>query len=152
MAEYGAPKYQRIAAEIRADIAAGRHRPGERIPSETELMERFGVTRPTVRGAVQVLQVEGLVESFHGRGSFVRRVERQVIPLHPDGTPGQARTVLIARPATIEEAEQHGLRPGGHVVEVTRQLVRDGGVVEVIGVDVWPADRYAFVDEHPAKG
>lgn len=66
------PAYRRIAAHFRADVEAGRLRPGERLPSENELMERFTVSRITVRNAIAVLAAEGIVETRHGSGTFVR--------------------------------------------------------------------------------
>ncbi|MFE2034335.1 GntR family transcriptional regulator [Streptomyces scopuliridis] len=55
-----------------ADIEAGRIKPGERIPSESELCERHGVARETVRRAVRVLRERGVVETEWGKGTFVR--------------------------------------------------------------------------------
>ncbi|MGW2515049.1 GntR family transcriptional regulator [Streptomyces scopuliridis] len=60
------------AAALTADIEAGRIKPGERIPSESELCERHGVARETVRRAVRVLRERGVVETEWGKGTFVR--------------------------------------------------------------------------------
>lgn len=67
-----APKYQRIADELRRQIRDGRYQPNTRIPSETELTEQFGVSLPTVRQALAALRAEGLVESRQGIGTFVK--------------------------------------------------------------------------------
>ena len=75
-----APKYQRIADELRRQIRAGEPAPGERMPAETELTDRFRVSLPTVRQALGVLRSEGLIESRHGVGTFVkenRRLQRR---------------------------------------------------------------------------
>ncbi len=69
----GQPAYRQIAEIMRASIQAGQFAEGDRLPSETQLMERFGVARMTVRAALQVLQHEGLAVAEHGRGVFVRR-------------------------------------------------------------------------------
>ncbi|MCA2223495.1 GntR family transcriptional regulator [Nonomuraea aurantiaca] len=71
-----APKYQQIAEELRQDIREGRYQPGERLPAETALAERFRVSLPTIRQAVGVLRAEGLAESKHGIGTFVRQDHR----------------------------------------------------------------------------
>jgi DNA-binding GntR family transcriptional regulator len=71
-----APKYQRIAAELRGQIRAGALGPGDRLPAETALMDRFEVSLPTLRQAIGVLRSEGLVESRHGIGTFVRENRR----------------------------------------------------------------------------
>jgi GntR family transcriptional regulator len=68
----GRPAYQRIAEELRAAITAGSMRPGDRIPSERELAQRYGTTHMTVRQAVGLLKEEGLVITRQGLGSFVR--------------------------------------------------------------------------------
>lgn len=66
------PKYQRIAAELRAAIEAGEYGPGERLPGENDLMATYEVARMTARQALGVLQSEGLVEARKGAGVFVR--------------------------------------------------------------------------------
>jgi DNA-binding GntR family transcriptional regulator len=67
------PQYRRIAAELRSAIARGELRPGDALPSEAALMERYTVSRGTARQALAELEGAGLVESQHGRGRFVRR-------------------------------------------------------------------------------
>ncbi|MGW2814348.1 GntR family transcriptional regulator [Streptomyces sp. NPDC001415] len=68
-----AKAYERIADELRAEIRAGQLRPGDRLPAESALVERFGKSHVTIREALRVLQTEGLIDKQHGRGSFVRR-------------------------------------------------------------------------------
>jgi GntR family transcriptional regulator len=64
--------YRQIADMLRAAIESHRLGAGERLPSEAQLIDHFGVARMTVRQAVQELRGEGLVVSEHGRGVFVR--------------------------------------------------------------------------------
>lgn len=64
--------YLQIAAALREAIQLGRLGPGDRLPSEAELTQHFGVARMTARQAIQELKTEGLVMSEHGRGVFVR--------------------------------------------------------------------------------
>jgi GntR family transcriptional regulator len=64
--------YRQIADHLREAIAAGRLRAGEQLPSETQLMEHYGVARMTVRNALRILQDEGLTTAEHGRGVYVR--------------------------------------------------------------------------------
>ncbi|MFI9381454.1 GntR family transcriptional regulator [Kutzneria sp. NPDC052558] len=68
----GRPPYRQIAGLLREQIALGRLAPGEKLPSEAELIAHFGVARMTVRQAVQELRGEGLVVAEHGKGVFVR--------------------------------------------------------------------------------
>ncbi len=57
---------------LKEAILSHRLPPGERLPSEADLIEHFGVARMTVRQAVQELRREGYVFSEHGRGVFVQ--------------------------------------------------------------------------------
>jgi GntR family transcriptional regulator, transcriptional repressor for pyruvate dehydrogenase complex len=72
-ASRGRPKTKvtdEIIDTIRADIVTGRIPQGERMPSERELAEDFGVSQPTVREALRALEILGLVEVHHGSGTF----------------------------------------------------------------------------------
>jgi GntR family phosphonate transport system transcriptional regulator len=72
--ETGGARWQAIAAELRADILAGRVAPGERLPNEKALAERFAVNRHTLRQAVQALVREGHLNVRQGSGTFVREL------------------------------------------------------------------------------
>src|ERR1700749_3295613 len=65
--------YQQVAATIERAITEGRYQPGQRLASERDLAEEFGVSRPTVRRAVIALEMRGLLESRQGSGVYVRR-------------------------------------------------------------------------------
>lgn len=66
------PRYQGIAAELRALVDRGDYQPGDRLPSESEIMETFDVSRGTARQALAVLQAQGIAQATTGRGVFVR--------------------------------------------------------------------------------
>ncbi|MFE7626601.1 GntR family transcriptional regulator [Streptomyces sp. NPDC057509] len=65
-------KYLQIADDLTAQIRSGALAAGDPVPSETTLMERYGVASGTVRKAVAELRATQLIETHHGRGSFVR--------------------------------------------------------------------------------
>ena len=65
------PKYGMIADQLLRDIGAGRPPVGEFLPTENELMRAYGVSRHTVRAAVQDLRSRGIVSSQQGQGSKV---------------------------------------------------------------------------------
>jgi|SRR5690606_17384238 len=67
------PLYVRIRHALREAILGGLLTPGARVPSESELCERFGVSRITVRQALAELQREGLIFTIHGKGSYVAK-------------------------------------------------------------------------------
>ena len=60
-----------IADQIRASILSGEFAPGDKLPPERELAEMFGVSRPSVREALNVLASSGLVLSYQGGGTVV---------------------------------------------------------------------------------
>jgi DNA-binding FadR family transcriptional regulator len=67
------PKLATVVREhLLADIRAGRYRPGDRIPTELELMARFGVSRAPIREAMQSLHLLGIVDISPRRGATVR--------------------------------------------------------------------------------
>lgn len=61
----------KVVTGLKDKILAGDLPPGHKLPSETELIDEYGVSRTVVREAVTRLRAEGLVETFQGRGSFV---------------------------------------------------------------------------------
>lgn len=73
MAAEQTPAYRAISDSIRQDILAQRLVPGDRLPVETELADRFGVSRSTVREALRELASQNLVETTRGAtgGTFV---------------------------------------------------------------------------------
>jgi GntR family transcriptional repressor for pyruvate dehydrogenase complex len=61
-----------IAEQIRASILSGEFAPGDKLPPERELAEMFGVSRPSVREALNVLASSGMVMSYQGGGTVVK--------------------------------------------------------------------------------
>jgi len=64
--------YQQIARTIAASIEDGRYAPGDRLPSERELADDLGVSRPTIRDAMIALEFQGMVEARQGSGVYVK--------------------------------------------------------------------------------
>src|SRR5882724_52640 len=76
------PKVAELVAEkIRSQIARGAFQPGDSLPSETELMQRFGVARPTMREAIRILESESLISTRRGAqsGAEVRSVDASAL-------------------------------------------------------------------------
>src|SRR6186997_2777327 len=64
--------YEQIAQQLAKSIADGKHEVGQRLPSERELAQTFGVSRPTVREAIIALELDGLVDVRLGSGVYVK--------------------------------------------------------------------------------
>lgn len=146
-----APKYHRVADALRREIRDGDLPPGERLPAETALVERFRVSLPTVRQALSVLRAEGLIQSIHGVGTFVkdqRRLQRR-----SRGRYGRARgdqklltdhlrheIVFAGRDAAPDHiAEVMGVQPGTEVVIRRRHLFdKETNRPEEIGASYLP--------------
>ena len=100
--------FRQIADHLRAAIETGRLVENDRIPSETRLVEHYGVARMTVRNAIGVLQAEGLLVAEHGRGVFVR-ARPPVRRLAMDRFARRHRD--LGKAAFIAEAERTGAVP-----------------------------------------
>jgi GntR family transcriptional regulator len=70
--EYAPPKYAQVVDEIKRRIEEGDYPPGSLLPSEHQLVQDFGVSRPTIVKALSALRQENWIETQQGRGSFVR--------------------------------------------------------------------------------
>ncbi|WP_077101516.1 GntR family transcriptional regulator [Mycobacterium terramassiliense] len=112
------PPYRQIAGMLREAIIHNQLPPGERLPSEAELIEHFGVARMTVRQAMHELRSEGLVISQHGRGVFVR----PTAPIHRLASDRFARKHRAeGKAAFTVEAEKSGYSPQVDSIVVNRQ-------------------------------
>ena len=67
-------KYEEIAEDIRSGILSGKYNPNERLPLEKEMCEYYGVSRITIKKAVDELVIQGLVIKRRGSGTFVKAV------------------------------------------------------------------------------
>lgn len=90
-----------IANQIRTKIAAGDYKPGERLPSERDLAEMLAVSRPSVREALIVLEIEGFVDVRVGTGVYV------TLPASPQRAPALAP---LAEPLAVAPLADIGAR------------------------------------------
>jgi GntR family transcriptional regulator len=129
------PLYHRVYKEIAREIESGQLLPGDRLPSERWLCDELGVSRATVRRAIEELAGDGLVEA-RGRGSFVTS-DALVEPPNTlmslselgrsRGLEASARVLALElRPATIDEADAFGIAPGAEVLALERVRMLDG--------------------------
>jgi len=73
--------YWRTFNTLREHVLSGHYASGQRIPAERQLSEQYGVSRITIRHAMRLLREQGLVESFPGRGTFVRAARPKKLPI-----------------------------------------------------------------------
>ena len=71
--------YEQIVQQIEELILGGVLKPGDQLPAERDLAQRFGVSRTAVREAVKCLREKGLLEAFSGKGTFVTNSTSQAI-------------------------------------------------------------------------
>ena len=80
--------YLKVSEQLSAHIDSGSVAPGERLPSERDLAEQFGVSRPTIREAMIALELAGRVEIRSGSGVYVRDLGKTETAALPDDAPG----------------------------------------------------------------
>jgi GntR family transcriptional regulator of arabinose operon len=130
------PKYQQILRSLKDAISAGRYRPGDRLPSEAELVRLHGASRITVNRALRELQVAGVIERRVGSGSYVRldsMRNRTFGLLIPELGRTEIFEPICRGIAEAEQPEQHSLLWGRSIansaareaeaLDVCRQMV-----------------------------
>jgi GntR family transcriptional regulator, phosphonate transport system regulatory protein len=140
-----------IAEALRTEIAAGQYRPGDRLPSEAGLADRFGVNRHTVRRALSELADAGLVHARRGAGVFVaarpmdyalgRRVRWHQNIAASGRMPSRRLTRRETLPAAPAEAEALRLAPADAVHVIEGVSLADGEALAVFR-SVFPAGRF----------
>ena len=148
MPKTAAPLYEQIRQLIVAALAAGEWRPGDALPSEAALAERFHASPGTVRRALDELTAAHVVERRQGAGTFVathtapRDAYRFLRLVADDGTVGFKRELVHCRRAraSAETARALHLRTSEPVIEVRRLLLR--GERPVVLDDLWLPERH----------
>lgn len=147
MAYQGKPAYQQIADDIRQRILDGVYQAGDKLPTESDLMDEYGVSRIVIRNATQALQNEGLVTKRQGAGTFVReqrplrkRLSVDLYGKRPTSSPMKRATEAEGRrseweyqtrrtTATKAVAERLAIQPGDEVVRTNYTFFADNEAV-----------------------
>ncbi|GAC1669921.1 MAG: GntR family transcriptional regulator [Candidatus Dormibacteraceae bacterium] len=128
----------RLRDALQATIEAQGLKPGDQIPSESELAEQYDVARGSVREALKLLEQDGLIDVRHGRGRFLSATSGLVVgrPV----TRFESLTEMLAAlgyetcnrvldisvvPATHDEASALTVQPGADVIRVRRLRIHD---------------------------
>ena len=80
----GVKLYTQVLEQVKSMIAQGVYQKGDLLPSEKELIEMMGVSRITVRKALQILSEAGVIETRKGKGSFVAVDASELAPASMD--------------------------------------------------------------------
>ncbi|AJE45522.1 phosphonate metabolism transcriptional regulator PhnF [Celeribacter indicus] len=144
------PIWKSIAESLGEDIARGRYRPGDKLPTEAALSARFGVNRHTVRHALSDLAERGIVRSRRGAGVFVQSAPVDYalgrrVRFHRNIRAGgrlPQKTVLRreTRPCDAAEAAALALAQGDPVI-VYEGLSLSSDLPVALFVSVFPAAR-----------
>ena len=138
------PLYRQIKDLMVRDLQAGVWRPGEAIPSETDLAARFKVSQGTVRKAIDELATENLLVRRQGKGTFVathaeQNTQFRFLRLQPDDgvAAGTQRRFIDCRRlrAPSDVARALGLRSGDAAIQVKRVLSLRGA--PVVFDEIW---------------
>lgn len=142
--------WKSIAETLRAEIARGHYRPGDKLPTEAELSARFGVNRHTIRRALADLAAAGLAHPRRGAGVFVagrpldypigRRVRFHRNAAAAGFLPGRRLLRMETRHADAREQAALAL-PEGASVHVYEAVSLTDGMPVAIARSVFPADR-----------
>lgn len=66
----GEMKYHTLKESLKNDILSGVYQPGDKMPSENQLVQEYDLSRHTVRKALSILEEEGYIIAVHGKGTF----------------------------------------------------------------------------------
>jgi GntR family transcriptional regulator len=131
----GVPKYRQLQHVLEEMIVG--LRPGEPIPPERELEQRFGVSRITVRQALHQLVLAGRLERVQGKGTFVARPKLEQV---------------LALTSFSEEMIQRGMRPGSRMLGV-RSVAAPADLADLldcaVGQPLIELRRLRLADDEP---
>jgi GntR family transcriptional regulator len=155
-----APLYKELERQMREALASGEWKPGEAIPAERRLAERFNVSIGTIRKAIDELVAANLLIRQQGRGTFVASHNRDrllfyffhVVPESGAKTYPEVRLLSFARGrATAREAEHLHVAPGDALIRV-RNLLSLGGEPVIVDDLALPASRFPGLTERQFAG
>jgi GntR family transcriptional regulator len=157
--EVAAPKYVRLAQTIQRRVEDGTYPPGTRVPSENQLVQTFGMSRPTVVRALELLKRDGWLESRQGYGTIVRgrpevveqKDRRGREALERDESQAAGRLIQVDHvPVPARVASVLGL-PKQVKVLMRRFLAEEDGEAAELVTSYFPADLVQGTDLERAE-
>lgn len=143
---------EQLRADLLQQIENGTYAPGDQLPTESELVEAYGVSRVTVRAALAMLVEEGVLVKRRGKGTFVRPTTLVETAL-TSGSFTETCLEMGLEPATrIIQAREIDANPAvipflgcgdAHLIEIQRVRMA-GGVACIVEHDYFP-ERYRFL-------
>jgi GntR family transcriptional regulator/GntR family frlABCD operon transcriptional regulator len=132
------PQYKRLYETLRKHISEGVYKEGDLLPSENELCQLYGMTRPTVRQALGSLANDGYIIKHQGKGSIVHLLPREIGILSVSGTTSavgdrKLKTTIIVKPVLMKW-------PGDFMFPLT-DLEKESGCIYM--------ERVRFLDDIP---
>ncbi|WP_174422225.1 UTRA domain-containing protein [Burkholderia diffusa] len=146
------PLYEQIKHFVRERIADGTYRPGDKIPSENELVVLFNTSRLTVNRALRELSTSGVLQRLHGVGTFVAQPKAASTLIHLHNIADEIRT--RKQKLTIRVHDLSRVRPDSEIagrLECTRrQSVFHSRIVYCADdIPIQSEDRYVMPDFAP---
>lgn len=133
------PLYLQLKNKIKKEIRAGILKPGDKIPSETQMQAEYNMSRVTIRNALAELEVEGYIIKVQGKGSFVAHSDMLRLP--------------TGVTSLSEDARMQGIRLTSKVVKVGLEPVKSEIDKEFFGLDdegqVMVVKRVRYADGTP---
>ncbi len=132
----------RIASEIVRQITDGSFLPGQKLPTEHNLAQSFGVSRSVIREAIAQLRNEGLIETRQGVGAFVTEPDRrQAIRIEAETLADRDHFQSLFQLRMALEIEAAGLAAVHHTAEDMSRL--DEALAEMTGREKWTDEGIA---------
>lgn len=150
-----APLYHKLSEEINQKIDDGIWEVGSKIPSERELVEKYGLSRITVRNAIAECVNQGRLEKIQGKGTFV--VDRKIVQrlanvysfsdeMKKQGKVSSTEVICcVVVDATEFVAKKLGLGADASVIFLERLRFADKGKPVIIEKTYFPYEEYEFL-------
>jgi GntR family transcriptional regulator len=126
------PVYTQLVNLLRAKIASGEFRPGEKLPSESQLRKKYDLSPMTVRRVINILVDQGVVSTSQGKGTYVKPIDLQTSSFHLEELQklfnkkdhAEIKLLKVALVSADESiASKLAVRPGDDIIFISRLIV-----------------------------